>query len=178
MKQKLFVLPVLAVLFAACTSDELVVDEIQVQQTEEDGIIAFDAYLTRTVTRAGYAGGLTTSEGTKNLRTEGFGVFAYYTDGSLYSENAIPDFMYNQEVTWNSTDPDPVNHHWEYSPIKYWPNEFGSSAASTAVDRVTFFAYAPYVAVEPTSGQLTSTYDGSTTEKSTETGITALSIPS
>lgn len=169
MKKKFLILPVLAALFAACTSDELVVVDNQTQQTEEDGAIAFDAYLTRSVTRAGAPGILTTSNSTApnvSLQAKGFGVFAYYADGDLYSENAIPDFMYNQQVIYSGG--------WTYSPIKYWPNEFGASAISTGVDRVTFFAYAPYVAVEPSTGQLTSTYNGSTTELSTETGITAL----
>ena len=165
MKKKLLVLPVLAALLVACTGDELVVSANQGQQTEEDGAIAFDAYLNRTVTRAGLVGEITSTE--LQSSAGGFGVFAYYADGDLYSENAIPNFMYNQEVKY-STD------HWEYSPIKYWPNEFGSTAVSTGVDRVTFFAYAPYVGVDPTTGQLTGYYDGTTDARSPETGITAL----
>ena len=165
MKKKLLVLPVLAALLVACTGDELVVSANQGQQTEEDGAIAFDAYLNRIVTRAGLVGEITSAE--LQSSAGGFGVFAYYVDGDLYSENAIPNFMYNQEVKY-STD------HWEYSPIKYWPNEFGSTAVSTGVDRVTFFAYAPYVGVDPTTGQLTGYYDGTTDARSPETGITAL----
>lgn len=165
MKKKFLILPVLAALFAACTSDELVVNEKQTQQTEEDGAIAFDAYLTRSVTRAGAVGDMNIDA----LKADGvgFGVFAYYANGDLYSENAIPDFMYNQQVNWETSA-------WTYSPIKYWPNEFGSSAISTGVDRVTFFAYAPWVGVEPATGQLTSAYNGTTVPLSTETGITAL----
>ncbi len=168
MKKKFLILPVVAALFAACTNDELLVNENQVQQTVDDGAIVFDAYLNRAVTRAGAVGTLTTSGGTTNLQGAGvgFGVFAYYANGDLYSENAIPDFMYNQQVTYSTG--------WTYSPVKYWPNEFGSTAISTGVDRVTFFAYAPYVGVDPATGQLTSYYDGTPGEKSTETGITAL----
>lgn len=169
MKKKLLILPILAALLVACTGDELVVSENPGQETKEDGAIAFDAYLNRTVTRAGLVGGIELPQ--LQLEEGGFGVFAYYADGDLYSENAIPNFMYNQQVTYNTTDP----AHWEYSPIKYWPNEFGTSAVSMGVDRVTFFAYAPYVGVDPATGQLTTTYyDNSTPEKSTETGITAL----
>lgn len=164
MKKKFLILPVLAALFAACTSDELVVNDKQTQQTEEDAI-AFDAYLTRSVTRAGAPGNMTlesAASGDVKLKDEGFGVFAYYANGDLYSENAIPDFMYNQMVNYEGG--------WKYSPIKYWPNEFGSSAISIGVDRVTFFAYAPYVTVDPSTGQLTSAYTGD----ATELGITAL----
>lgn len=80
---------------------------------------------------------------------EGFGVIAYLTDNQTWSaaKGAIsefsvsgtfprPDFMYNQPVTWNSTD-----KRWGYSPMKYWPN-----STENAVNRnVSFFAYAPFV---------------------------------
>lgn len=80
---------------------------------------------------------------------EGFGVIAYLTDNqtwyaakgaiSEFSESGTfprPDFMYNQPVTWNSTD-----KRWGYSPMKYWPN-----STENAVSRyVSFFAYAPFV---------------------------------
>ena len=167
--KKLLILPVLAALFTACTNDELVIDENKVQQTEEDAI-SFDAYLNRAVTRAGAVGNLTTSGGGgANLQDAGvgFGVFAYYANGDLYSENAIPDFMYNQQVEYKASN-------WTYSPLKYWPNEFGSSAVSMGVDRVTFFAYAPYVGVEPSTGLLTDYYDDKDDARSTKTGITAL----
>lgn len=172
MKKKLIILPVLAALFTACTNDELVVDENKVQRTEEEGAITFDAYLNRAVTRAGKPGILKTSTSSAteaSLQNEGFGVFAYYTDGGIYTENAIPNFMYNQQVNYNTT-----TTYWEYTPIKYWPNEFGSSAVSMGVDRVTFFAYAPYVGVEPSTGLLTGYYDDTDVSLSTETGITAL----
>ena len=59
--------------------------------------------------------------------------------------------MYNQHVTWNST-----NTLWEYSPLKYWPNDFADNdvdaqtpaaqGSTTYGGKVSFFAYAPYVA--------------------------------
>jgi hypothetical protein len=56
--------------------------------------------------------------------------------------------MWNQKVLWNGT-----SMGWEYAPIKYWPNETtndshtGNSATmDTRLDKLTFFAYAPYVA--------------------------------
>ena len=63
------------------------------------------------------------------LQGKGFGVFAYHTAGD-YVNTAKPNFMYNQQVEFNSPA-------WEYSPVKYWPNN--------TADRVSFFAYAPYV---------------------------------
>lgn len=52
--------------------------------------------------------------------------------------------MYNQLVTYSVPS-------WVYSPLKYWPNETGTtnidgnSAIATTTERLTFFAYAPYV---------------------------------
>lgn len=170
MKKTIFMLPALALmLFAACSSEDAVTKDNTAQLNElPENAIGFDAYLTRTTTRAGMPGILTTdgANSTVSLKDKGFGVFGYYANGDLYSENATPNFMYNQQVTY-TTD-------WTYEPVKYWPNEFGSSAISTGVDRVTFFAYAPYVGVDPTTGQLTSFYTDLTTEKSTATGITSL----
>ena len=79
----------------------------------------------------------------------GFGVFTFFSDNSEGSNdynaaspsNFKPNFMYNQQVKYNSGA-------WEYSPIKYWPNEFGDAAISAATDKLTFFAYAPFVATD------------------------------
>ena len=69
---------------------------------------------------------------------EGFGVFAYLTESTLWaaakSETATkPDFMYNQPVRWLTSD-------WTYSPLKYWPNKTDNAARY-----VSFFAYAPFI---------------------------------
>lgn len=159
MKKTIYMLPALALLMlASCSGDDAITkdDTAQLNETPENAI-GFDAYMQRSTTRAGYKGSL--DNGT--LPTPGFGVFGYYANGDLYSENAMPDFMYNQHITYSGG--------WTYSPIKYWPNEFGSSAISSGVDRVTFFAYAPYVPVDPTTGLLTGSYDGEE-----NTGITSL----
>ena len=173
MKKTIFMLPALALmLFAACSSEDAVTKDntAQLNETPENAI-GFNAYLKRTVTRAGAPGILVTSGATTgqvNLRDQGFGVFGYYANGDLYSENATPNFMYNQQVTYDGD--------WKYEPVKYWPNEFGSSAISTGVDRVTFFAYAPYVGVDPTTGQLTGIYNDTPADANTWTnsGITSL----
>lgn len=69
------------------------------------------------------------------LQSKGFGVFATHTGLHTYANSSISsNFMYNQQVTYN-TD------HWEYSPLKYWPN---GEDGSDVNDYVSFFAYAPY----------------------------------
>lgn len=70
-----------------------------------------------------------TSMDLSTLKTEGFGVLAYYTNGTSWSNAYTPNFMYNQKVNWNVD-------RWTYSPIKYWP--------IVPNDKVSFFAYAPY----------------------------------
>lgn len=175
-KFTLFMLPAVALfLFVACSGENDLTAETPTAQQKEtpSNAIGFDAYLNRTTTRAGWAGNLETGD----LQGSGFGVFAYYGDGDLYSENLVPNFMYNQYVQYDNET------GWGYEPVKYWPNEHGSSAVSMGVDRVTFFAYAPYVGVDPASGQLTSYYDntivtssrGDKYERLNETGITWLS---
>ena len=59
----------------------------------------------------------------------GFGVYANYQKASATSD-VKPNFMNNQKVSWNNSI------GWEYSPVKYWPNNSG--------DKITFWAYAPW----------------------------------
>lgn len=63
---------------------------------------------------------------------KGFGILAYYTGQNSMGTGSTPNFMWNQQVTFSSTGGD----HWEYTPLKYWPN--------TTSDKVSFYAYAPY----------------------------------
>ena len=88
----------------------------------------------------------------------GFGVFAYYTNADNYDQTFQPNFMYNTHVYGADANTDDTADSWQYSPIKYWPNEFGSNAsygaASDDVDKVSFFAYAPFVSVNPASGKV------------------------
>ena len=154
---KRFRFPILAasalMMLAACTStDESVNDELK---NAEPQPVTFGTYVNQSVTRAGTAGDITT---TALLGTAGgFGVFGYYSDNVEYSGNLVPNFMYNQQVTYSASA-------WTYTPIKYWPNEFGSSAASEGIDKLSFFAYAPFVAVTPSTGYAT----GSTTDNITQ----------
>lgn len=157
MKQKkIFILAAAALAFAACSSDESPTAPEEQQTgaayTQGEVPVAFDAYVNRGTTRAGAHGILNST-----ALEVGFGVFAYYTDNKPYSETSIPNFMYNQLVYKSGTD-------WTYTPIKYWPNEFGSNAESDGEDKLTFFAYAPYVEkVDSKTGRLLSTETEKTT---------------
>lgn len=141
--KKLFIFAASSLLMlASCSqSDELV------NNVAQDSPIAFSAYNGNS-TRAGQAGDMTTA----NLQNTGFGVFAYNTGSSDYgatgystmattgdTPNWTPNFMWNQQVTYSSG--------WGYTPLKYWPNGIDTNGASEAtVQKLSFFAYAPYVA--------------------------------
>ena len=150
MKSWLLTLFVVSALIASCN---ISIDDQGNKQKETDpSAVGFGVYMKRGVTtKAGYAGELTTD--TLKKATVGFGVFGYYGNGAMYNETMKPDFMYNQWVKFTS------NNVWEYSPIKYWPNEFGQAAGSEIADRLTFFAYAPYVEVTPSTGIVTDAND-------------------
>lgn len=140
--KKLLFFTMSAMLLAACSSEELSVQESP-SEASGNAVVKFDAYALRGLTRAGEVGDVTND----NIGTKGFGVFAYYTDGAKYSKTATPDFMYNQKVVKKTGDA------WTYEPAKYWPNEFGETAKSEGTDYVTFFAYAPWTEFVPTTGK-------------------------
>ena len=50
-------------------------------------------------------------------------------DWDEYKQAAVPDFMYNQKVTYDGA-------RWSYSPTAYWPQREGA--------RVNFYAYYPW----------------------------------
>lgn len=154
MKQKFFIgsLALLA-LMASCSSSN---DDLNGGATQENNIpVTFSSYLGKTATsRAGAAGTITTdgANSTTSLQTEGFGLFATYTDNAEYTAATGPNFMYNTKVSTKD---------WTYSPLRYWPNETstknadGKGATSGGVDRLSFFAYAPYVEATATTGAVT-----------------------
>lgn len=159
MTKKLFFLAAAAVLLAGCSAlEQTGQDETSAKDAPQ--AVGFGAYLNQGVSTKAGPGGILTTAGDNALQTVGFGVFAYYSNGGLYNESTSkPDFMYNEKVTYD-TD------HWTYSPVKYWPNEYGASAISEETDRLSFFAYAPWVEVTKTTGIPTG---------SAESGIIALS---
>ena len=135
-------LAMMAGLLASCAdgiSDSL--DTGPNSQKPADGqyAVGFNAYARRGVTRSGYSGVLNLGQLEETeLNGGGFGVFAYYTDLKRYDQTYIPNFMYNQGVFKQGS-------LWEYTPVMYWPNESGLDAQSDDEDKVSFFAYAPYV---------------------------------
>ena len=173
MRKKICYLGVLAVVLASCATKEPLVPETPevVPEAKADSVLLdFGAYVNRGVaTKAGAVGELSYNNGGTQLIDTGFGVFAYYNNGELYNDMARPDFMYNQQLSYDGAN-------WVYSPLRYWPNEFGSNAASEEVDRLTFFAYAPWVKVTPSTGILLGyTDDEIDPSQSTQTGIIGMS---
>lgn len=144
-----------ALALAACAKVETI-------KTVENREIGFGVYVPKTATKAGEPGTITTdgTGSTTSLQTQGFGVFATYSNGDVYAATTGPNFMYNTKVSGAS---------WTYEPVKYWPNETITDShdahGPAAADRLSFFAYAPWVG--KTDG--TNAFTGSTTE-----GITAL----
>lgn len=145
--KKVFLFAVAAAALVACSNEELSTPDNALVSKEAP--VNFSVYTQRGLTRAGVPGDLTN----KNIGATGFGVFAYYTAGENYDAKATPNFMYNQKVV--SADQDVTAASvWTYEPVKYWPNEYGSDAISDEVDRVSFFAYAPWTEVDPTTGNV------------------------
>ena len=173
MKKRLFMFATAALMLAACSNDgEVAVNDGAAQLQSGSGVVAFDTY-SSSATKAGYEGIMTTGV----LKTQGFGVFAQYSNDGGYSKAVNPsNFMWNQKVS-NSAGA------WTYEPLKYWPNETANDPQATgisaATDMLSFFAYAPYVK-ELTSasgnGKLDIDGDDATDEYDSDPAITASGI--
>ena len=187
----------------ACTDNEIYSDGPTPEQaaTAADNAISFGTYMgrnTQTRTVSGETGALTTAA--LQASVNGFGVFAYYTPvtsekytywnsvdgnkkklGSNYDAGTVANFMYNQQVKWNSSLSDAYVTKWEYSPMKYWPNEISNTSAGADDDQdndasnnqaqgsgnnggnISFFAYAPYVGTEISGNEGITEINGATT---------------
>lgn len=123
MKQNYFMglIACAALTMTGCSNDEINAP----QQSQGNNAIEFSTYLGRNA-----QGSRGTETNTGSIKTKGFGVLAYYTEQDDFANTNKPNFMWNQKVTHNGTN-------WEYTPIKYWPTKVG--------DKVSFFAYAPYI---------------------------------
>ena len=130
---------VAALLLSACSADgnsELAVPDVERQPVVFSATMADGQ--TETATRT--VQGVIDEAGLKT--SAGFGVFACYTGLRKYGfVDAQPDFMYNEQVTWNDG-----TGKWGYSPLKYWPNGEGVVDGSTGdtPHYLSFMAYAPY----------------------------------
>lgn len=123
MKKFYFLAALAALVMTSCSNDK---EDVVVSAKRSDAV-AFDTYLARTKATA-----LTTLTSIQTAGA-GFGVYAY-DQGTLpvvdYTNSFVaPNFFANQQVTYN-------NPNWEYSNIKYWPNNPGAM--------LSFYAYAPY----------------------------------
>lgn len=125
MKQNYFIglIACAALTMTGCSNDEINAP----QQSQGNNAIEFSTYLGRNA-----QGSRGTETNDASIKANGFGVLAYYTKQDDFNiTNHTPNFMWNQQVTYKGTN-------WVYTPVKYWPTKGG--------DKVSFFAYAPYVA--------------------------------
>ena len=161
-KNLFFAAAVSALMLTACSSENDVVQNTAPQTKVQELALGFDTYTpAATQTRAGRANVMTTT----TMQMTGFGVFGYQSDGThsdgTYAVGDVPNYMWNQQVNYNST-----SNGWYYAPLKYWPNETkNDSQISQAMmpdlsthnnlDRLTFFAYAPWVSADGSTGAVT-----------------------
>ena len=157
--KKLFFLAATAMLFAACSNE--VAEGPNTPQAEPEAV-GFDVYLPGATqsTRAGRVNVMNTT----TLQMTGFGIFGYQTNDEstssdpTYISGDLPNYMWNQQVFYNSTAAG-----WYYAPLKYWPNEtkndsqtpqagMPSQDSKQYLDRLTFFAYAPWVSANQSTG--------------------------
>lgn len=175
---KLMALASVTMLFAACSQENLLSPQEQLAQAPENNAIQFGTYLGKTGTTRAYTAGpianeTNTTKGVTDLKDADFAVFSYFTGATDYDPSTTslaPNFMYNQQITWSTTDP---TNAWTYSPAKYWPNGIDAANATTpsntaiqnAEGKLSFFAYAPYMEVGTTA-----------TTGNIPTGVTAVDV--
>lgn len=130
--------------------------------------VAFNTYLENgSATTRAFTGSINSAT---QLHEAGFGVFAYYTGDKLYTGDLMPDFIYNQHVTWQTATDVTGSTGWTYSPLKFWPNETGTDTGAQHRHRASFFAYAPFATIDMDELTHTGTFMTNDT-----TGITAVS---
>lgn len=185
-----------AMLFAGCTSsDELTTLESIKTADNTPTPVQFGTYMGRVETRGGNGGDIIASTSGTYKSAEyvlnelgGFGVFAYHTEGTAWSNSQssfASNFMYNQLVVATTsgagTSESPYGvTNWTYTPIKYWPNEYstsevgGGATGANNYGKISFFAYAPYVeASDVSTGAVSANTYGITAFK----GNTAMESP-
>lgn len=170
MKKTLILMAAAAsVVLTGCTESDISSDTSLAKESAPSAIEfsakTRNAGATRTVTDKDYEKGSignnsNTANGIKSLAQARFGVFSYltktdYNPASVDAapSNIAPNFMYDQEIQYDDA------LSWIYSPVKYWPNGTDSQNAANApsqtaeqdntyAKQLSFFAYAPYKAME------------------------------
>lgn len=174
MKKTLILMAAAAsVVLTGCTESDISNDTSLAKESAPSAIEFSAKTRNAGATRAtgGAPGNITTASLKTGAHSAGFSVVAYHTNTSAWSTvhtSAKPSFMWNQQVAWNTS-----NGVWSYSPVKFWPNDFSDEvvddrqgtagqeyAAYGSQDggKVSFFAYAPYVAFSTTSSGTTAKY--------------------
>ncbi len=109
---------------AGCSKSEYTtpyVEQTTLSFDTDDDWTAISALTSRGEAKTGFALG------------DEIGIFAYHIQSDESIENLTPNFMYNQLVSYEQLD---NSFAWQYSPVKYWPNN--------TTDSLQFFAYYPY----------------------------------
>ena len=137
-------------MMASCTTND--VADSSTPDAEASMAVTFRPYIGNGETRATYpsdagGNGITGTIDNGRLKDVSFGVYAQHADNypwSSYTKSVPFNFMWNQQVTWDSE-----NGVWTYSPVKYWPNDnqpadLNGATGSQDHSYLDFFAYAPY----------------------------------
>lgn len=164
MKKIMIFAAIAALALASCAKNEVI------QNPAKQKAVSFSVYTYSTKAVGGEVGtqtNITLGDASKS----GFGVFCYFSNNASGgnsndytaspSSNFIPNFMWNQQVKGNG-DGSAAATAWTYSPIKYWPNEYNASVTDQGVDKLTFFAYAPWVDAVKATGVVTGATEGIT----------------
>ncbi|MBR5385636.1 MAG: fimbrillin family protein [Bacteroidales bacterium] len=146
----------IATLFS-CTRTEVSV--------QENIPIAFSTYVANSV--ASKAGDTFKAQGDEFRAGDKIGLFSYYQKKASFNDISVPNFMFNQSLAFNG-------YSWRYSPLKYWPGDYGEEGD---IDRLSFFSYYPYasLASSDTTGIRFLSKDGGT-YKETSKGLPVISF--
>lgn len=126
--KKFFLIAAAAVVaFASCSKNE--------NPAAQDKAIGFRSYTGRSVTKAD-ADYFVGKEKTALVLGKQFGVFAYNSGNASWTGGTDNIFMKDVPVKYKTEGAD-VPANYEYSPLRYWPND-------EANNKLSFFAYYPY----------------------------------
>lgn len=182
MKKLIFIAAVAAIGLVSCAK----IENTQNATVGSGDALSFGVYAGRAVNTKATYGDITTANLASS--TDGFGVFAFYTQTADWATTDTPNFMYNQQVrnisSYGGSNPSDYSaakypSGWYYTPLKYWPNGRNATAyeaAATSADMISFFAYAPYIATG-TDGAVTTNVPAANEGITAISGNTAAGVP-